>query len=54
MEEGEHRFEKKFTSHTYRTVFTTEMRNAGLPMHVLNYLRGDTNREVVDVVHACR
>lgn len=49
MDEGENRFEKKFTSHTYRTVFTTEMRNAGLPMHVLRYLRGDASREAVDV-----
>ena len=49
MDEGEHRFEKKFTPHTYRTVFTTEMRNAGMETHILRYLRGDSDSEAMDV-----
>lgn len=49
MEEGENRFAKKFTPHTYRTVFATLMRNAEMPMHVLRYLRGDADREAMDV-----
>ncbi|NUC74727.1 tyrosine-type recombinase/integrase [Haloterrigena sp. SYSU A558-1] len=49
MEEDEHRFEKKFTPHTYRTVFTTEMRNAGMKDHILRYLRGDKDSEAMDV-----
>ena len=50
MEEGEKRFHRKFTPHTYRTVFTTEMRNAGMSDHVLRYIRGDSkNREAMDV-----
>jgi integrase/recombinase XerD len=49
MEEGEDRFEKKFTPHTYRTVFTTLMRNEGMPDHILRYLRGDSDDEAMDV-----
>ncbi|WP_049888719.1 tyrosine-type recombinase/integrase [Natronococcus occultus] len=49
MSEDENRFEKKFTPHTYRTVFTTEMRNAGMPDHILRYLRGDSDSEAMDV-----
>ena len=49
MVEGEDRFEKKFTPHTYRTVFTTLMRNEGMPDHILRYLRGDADSEAMDV-----
>lgn len=49
MSKDENRFEKKFTPHTYRTVFTTEMRNAGMPDHILRYLRGDSDSEAMDV-----
>ena len=35
MEGGEDRFHKKFTPHTYRTVFTTLRRNQGKKQHVL-------------------
>jgi len=49
MDEGENRFEKKFTPHTYRTVFTTLMRNEGMPDHILRYLRGDSDDEAMDV-----
>lgn len=49
MEEGETRFEKKFTPHTYRTVFTTLMRNEGMEDHILRYLRGDSDSEAMDV-----
>lgn len=49
MERGEDRFHKKFTPHTYRTVFTTLMRDRGMPDHILRYLRGDASREVMDV-----
>lgn len=40
MDEGETRFAKKFTPHTYWTVFTTLMCNEGMPDHILRYLRG--------------
>jgi len=49
MDEGENRYEKKFTPHTYRTVFTTLMRNEGMPDHILRYLRGDSDDEAMDV-----
>lgn len=49
MEEGEKRFAKKFTPHTYRTVFTTVMRNEGMPDHILRYLRGDADDDAMDV-----
>jgi len=49
MEEDEHRFAKKFTPHTYRTVFTTVMRNEGMADHILRYLRGDSDSEAMDV-----
>jgi len=35
MDDGEDRFHKKFTPHTFRTVFTTLMRNQGTKQHVL-------------------
>lgn len=49
MDADEHRFEKKFTPHTYRTVFTTLMRNQGMEDHILRYLRGDSDSEAMDV-----
>ena len=49
MEPGEDRFHKKFTPHTYRTVFTTLMRNQGMPDHILRYIRGDSNDETMDI-----
>lgn len=39
MGEGETRFHRKFTPHTFRTVFTTLMRNQGMKDHVLQYIR---------------
>jgi integrase/recombinase XerD len=49
MESGETRFHKKFTPHTFRTVFTTQMRNQGMPDHHLRYLRGDSDQDVMDL-----
>ncbi|ADQ66302.1 tyrosine-type recombinase/integrase [Halogeometricum borinquense] len=49
MEEGETRFHKKFTPHTFRTVFTTLMRNQGMPDHILQYIRGDSESETIDI-----
>lgn len=49
MKKGEKRFHKKFTPHTYRTVFTTVMRNQGLDDHLVRYLRGDADREEMDL-----
>jgi integrase/recombinase XerD len=49
MERGEDRFHKKFTPHTYRTVFTTLMRNQGMKQHTLRYIRGDAASETMDI-----
>lgn len=49
MEEGETRFHKKFTPHTFRTVFTTEMRKQGMPDYILQYIRGDSESETMDI-----
>jgi integrase/recombinase XerD len=49
MERGENRFHKKFTPHTYRTVFTTVMRNEGMKQHILRYIRGDAASETMDI-----
>lgn len=49
MQEGETRFHKKFTPHTYRTVFTTLMRNQGMSDHILKYIRGDAKSETMDI-----
>ncbi|ELZ66079.1 XerC/D-like integrase [Haloferax prahovense DSM 18310] len=49
MDEGETRFHKKFTPHTYRTVFTTLMRNEGMKPHILKYIRGDSKQETMDI-----
>jgi integrase/recombinase XerD len=49
MEEGETRFHRKFTPHTFRTVFTTLMRNEGMSDHVLQYIRGDANSKTMDI-----
>jgi integrase/recombinase XerD len=49
MEEGETLFHKKFTPHTFRSVFTTLMRNREMPDHILQYIRGDSNQDIMDV-----
>jgi len=49
MDEGETRFYRKFTPHTFRTVFTTLMRNSGMKDHVLQYIRGDANNRTMDI-----
>jgi integrase/recombinase XerD len=49
MDEGETRFHRKFTPHTFRTVFTTRMRNNEMPDHILQYIRGDSNNRTMDV-----
>jgi len=49
MEPGETRFHKKFTPHTYRTVFTTMMRNQEMPDHIIQYIRGDSEAETIDI-----
>ncbi|WP_435099381.1 tyrosine-type recombinase/integrase [Halarchaeum sp. P4] len=49
MEEDETRFHKKFTPHTFRTVFTTLMRNQGMKDHILQHIRGDANNRTMDV-----
>jgi len=49
MEDGETRFHKKFTPHTFRTVFTTLMRNRGMKQHVLQYIRGDAESATMDI-----
>ena len=49
MDDGETRFHRKFTPHTFRTVFTTLMRNQGMKDHVLQYIRGDANSRTMDV-----
>jgi integrase/recombinase XerD len=48
--ENEKRFHKKFTPHTFRTVFTTLMRNQGMKDHILQYIRGDDeNKKTMDI-----
>lgn len=49
MKQGESRFHRKFTPHTYRTIFTTLMRNQGMPDHILQYIRGDANSDTMDI-----
>jgi len=49
VERGEDRFHKKFTPHTYRTVFTTLMRNQGMKQHILRYTRGDAASDTIDI-----
>lgn len=49
MDEGEHRFHKKFTPHTYRTVFTTLMRYEGMLEFMIRYLRGDADDGEIDL-----
>lgn len=45
----EQRWHYKFTPHYYRTIFTSEMRNNGLPDHFTRYLRGDGDQEAMDL-----
>jgi len=49
MQKDETRFHKKFTPHTFRTVFTTLMRNQGMSDHILKYIRGDSKTETMDI-----
>lgn len=49
MEEGETRFHRKFTPHTFRTVFTTLMRQQGMDDRILQYIRGDSNDQTMDI-----
>lgn len=49
MDEGETRFHRKFTPHTFRTVFTTLMRNQGMKDHILQHIRGDANNRTMDI-----
>jgi len=45
----EQRWHHKFTPHYYRTIFTSLMRNTGMPDHFTRYLRGDGEQEVMDL-----
>lgn len=42
-------FSQRFTPHTYRSVFTTEMRNARCREDILRMIRGDALRDIADV-----
>ncbi len=42
-------FTQKFTPHTYRSVFTTEMRNARCREDILRMIRGDALRDIADI-----
>ena len=48
-EEDEKRWHHKFVPHYYRTIFTSLMRNNGMPDHYTRYLRGDGDQEVMDL-----
>jgi integrase/recombinase XerD len=47
--EDEQRWHHKFTPHYYRTIFTSLMRNDGMPDHFTRYLRGDGDQETMDL-----
>lgn len=46
---NEDRWHHKFTPHYYRTIFTSLMRNHGIPDHFTQYLRGDGDQETMDL-----
>jgi integrase/recombinase XerD len=46
---NEDRWHHKFTPHYYRTIFTSLMRNHGMPDHFTRYLRGDGDQETMDL-----
>jgi integrase/recombinase XerD len=48
-DEDEDRWHHKFTPHYYRTIFTSLMRNNGMPDHFTRYLRGDGDQETMDL-----
>jgi len=48
-DEFEQRWHYKFTPHYYRTIFTSLMRNQGMPDHFTRYLRGDGDQETMDL-----
>jgi len=45
----EQRWHRKFVPHYYRTIFTSLLRNAVMADHYTRYLRGDGDREVMDL-----
>jgi integrase/recombinase XerD len=47
--EDEKRWHHKFVPHYYRTIFTSLMRNSGMPDHFIRYLRGDSDQEAMDL-----
>ncbi|MCJ0619721.1 tyrosine-type recombinase/integrase [Haloarcula hispanica] len=49
MEDDETRFHRKLTPHTFRTVFTTLMRQQGMDDRILKYIRGDSSDQTMDV-----
>jgi integrase/recombinase XerD len=49
MEKDARSFREKFTPHTFRTVFTTLMRDNGMSDHVLKYIRDDSAEDMLDV-----
>jgi len=51
QDEQEQRWHYKFTPHYYRTIFTSMMRNSepGLKDHWVAYLRGDSDKSVMDL-----
>lgn len=42
-------FHEKFTPHTFRTVFTTLMRRQGMDDWILQYIRGDSPSQTIDI-----
>jgi integrase/recombinase XerD len=49
VESGAPGFEKRFTPRTFRTVFTTLMRRQGMADHILRYIRGDADADMLDL-----
>lgn len=49
MDKDARSFREKFTPHTFRTVFTALMRDKGTSGHVLRFIRGDSNENMLDV-----
>lgn len=49
MDKGETEFHRKFTPHTFRTVFTTQMRQQGMDDRILQYIRGDSSSQTMDL-----
>lgn len=49
VEEDASEFHEKFTPHTFRTVFTTEMRRAGMDDRIIQFIRGDAPTQTMDL-----